>query len=162
MTRRWKRRSKADKSGLICVGAKSQFPLTLVLKGSRHTQHPPHACSAGIVCCHFNCPPLTSSNGFTFLGLVSTNILYVHPHTHTEHMELARSLSRSTIKRDTSISCHRCHGFAHCSQLRVNGTSSFSHLQIDRHSSYFYLCIKAETVFILCQLELCLSLRKSI
>lgn len=35
-------------------------------------------------------------------------------------MEDARSLSRSTIKRDTSISCHRCYESAHCSQLRVN------------------------------------------
>lgn len=74
----------------------------------------------GVVCCHFNCPPLTSSNGFTFLGLAGTNILYVHTSTHTKHMEVATSVSRSTIKRDTSISCHRCYESAHCSQLRVN------------------------------------------
>lgn len=37
---------------------------------------------------------------------------------------------------------------------------SFSHLQIDRHGSYFYLCIKAGTVFTLRRLEPCLSLRK--
>lgn len=42
------------------------------------------------------------------------------------------------------------------------GASSVSQLQINRHGSYFYLCIKAETVFTLCQLELYLSLRKSI
>ncbi len=34
-------------------------------------------------------------------------------------MGVARSLSRSTIKRDTSISWRRRYEFAHCSQLRV-------------------------------------------
>lgn len=82
-----------------------------------------HTFSAGVVCCRFNCPPLTSANGFHDIATMSL---------HNE------------------------------ASYGWTGASSVSQLQINRHRSYFYLCIKAETVFTLCQLELRLSLRKSI
>lgn len=106
--------------------------------------------------CHFHRPPLTHRNGFTFLGLVGPNTLYVpHTHTHTQNMEGARSQSHSTINAHTLISSLPCV----CTLQPIMGPS-FSHLQIDRHASYFYLCIKAGTVFTLRRLEPCLSLRK--
>ena len=81
-----KKRWKANKSGLICnvrgrpiqthtdTGPQRQQPHT-------HTHTHTHILSGGHGLSR-DCPPLTSSNGFTFLGLVGTNILYGGTHTH--------------------------------------------------------------------------------
>lgn len=116
------------------------------------------AYSAGVTS---NALPWPSKNRFTFLSLVGTNKLHVRTHKHTHHMEMDGSLSHTSIKKDDSISCHCCYEFANCGQLWINWHIFFL-LFTDRYSSYFCYCIKAETVFTLRRLELCLSLSKSI
>lgn len=64
------------------------------------------------------CPPLTSSNGFTFSGLVCTNLLDAHAYKHTAYGGCQITEPFSYQKRHLGFMPLLC--FAHYSQLQIN------------------------------------------